>query len=191
MIRLRSLILKTHARALHHGKTSMCGHPTDDDTSERTDSRFRPDSLGRVFGTIFIASVGSFVLSSISLAALSWWLSENEPEFSLSDPPVLAILGSWVGVWASLLAYSTWSFWQLRRMTIERSRPRSRNPLVRGYQLLSLVSADVDELTEYEKRLQLTVQSFILGTITLVGTMTLFVTGQGRGVSTPDSVKLV
>ncbi|WP_175507147.1 hypothetical protein [Halostagnicola kamekurae] len=89
-------------------------------------------------------------------------------------------------MWASPLAYSSWSFWQLRGMTVERSRPRSRNPLVRGYQLLALVSADLDELTPYEKRLQLTVQSFLLGAIVLVGPTYLVVSGHGRGVTTPN-----
>lgn len=165
---------------------SMCSQSTDDGKSEQANLRYRPDSLGRVFGTLFVASICSFVLSSIGLVALGLWLPEDEPVFSVGDPPVLAILGSWVGVWASLLAYSGWSFWQLRRMTVKRSHPRSRNPLVRGYQLLALMFADVDELTAYEKRLQLTVQSFFFGTVALVGPVYLVVTGHGRGVSTPE-----
>ncbi|SFS67669.1 hypothetical protein SAMN04488556_2064 [Halostagnicola kamekurae] len=164
----------------------MCEQSTDDDTSEWANSRFRPDSLGRAFGILFVASIGSFVLSTMGLIALGWWLPADAPKFSVGDPPVLALLGSWVGMWASPLAYSSWSFWQLRGMTVERSRPRSRNPLVRGYQLLALVSADLDELTPYEKRLQLTVQSFLLGAIVLVGPTYLVVSGHGRGVTTPN-----
>lgn len=184
---LRSLqSQKIYTRAPVHRCTSMCGQSTDDGESERTGSRYRPDSLGRVFGLLFVASIASFVLSGIGLAALGAWLPEDEPEFSVSDPPVLAILGSWVGIWASLLAYSGWSLWQLRGMTIERSRPRSRNPLVRGVQLLALtfeITTDLDELTTYEKRLQLTLQSFFFGLLFLISSTYLTVSGHGRGVT--------
>ncbi len=142
--------------------------------------RVNPDKLGRIFGKLLVASWVSFVLSVIGTVGSALIRPDVSQSLTITDIPVIALLGSWIGIWSSLLSYSVWSFWQLRRMSEERSRPKGRNPFKRLYYLLALGAEKVDDPTAYEERLQLTIQSFVFGTIMLVVPVHSTVYGWGR-----------
>ncbi|MDJ1432234.1 hypothetical protein [Halostagnicola sp. A-GB9-2] len=130
-----------------------------------------------------MASWISFVLSMVGTVGIALIQPDTSQPLTITDItdiPVFVLLGSWIGIWSSLLSYSVWSFWQLRRMSEERSRQKERNPFKRLYFLLVLAAEKVDDPTTYEERLQLTIQSFVFGTVMLVAPIHSTVYGWGR-----------
>lgn len=152
----------------------MRKQPENQDKNRWKKLSINTDDLGCSFGKLFGISIISLALSGISLVL--WFLSlpEDNPTYHISELPIIPLLstisliGSWVGMWSSLLCYSVWSFWQLRRLTKETTRPKERNPIKRVYYFIALIWAETDNLTTYEKRLQLTIQSFMGGIFILV-----------------------
>lgn len=125
------------------------------------------DEPGRVFGAAFVVAMVAFVLALAGTVALAFVLP-GTPQFTATDPPTLALLGSWTGMWSSMLCYSVWSFRRLRALPVDSAEFERRTLPGRAVFLAGLIFADVDDLTDYEKRLQLTIQSLLLWLTILV-----------------------
>lgn len=91
----------------------MSEHSTSDDEDEERTPRFRLDDLGRKFGKTAAISTVLFFLSGIALVLYAFALPEDST-ISIYSLPVIALAGSWAGIWVSLFGYSIWSAWQLR-----------------------------------------------------------------------------
>jgi hypothetical protein len=92
----------------------------DNEANERT-SRFRLDNLGRKFGRIAATSIVLFVFSAIGFVLYAQTLSENST-VEIYSPPVIAMAGSWTGLWISLFGYSIWSVRQLQRLSADQEK---------------------------------------------------------------------
>lgn len=85
------------------------------------------------------------------------------PVYTIRDPSTIALIVSWAGMWMSLIACGVWSL-----LTLKRRESPTGERFYRGNRavyLLKLFSADHDELTSYERRLQLAVQALVFGTV--------------------------
>lgn len=140
-----------------------------DGTTSRGRDRFRGDDLGHVFGKLLAASVITLWLSLVAMVGVLLASSEENPTLTVTDFPVYLVIGSWVGIWASLLGYSVWSYRQLRRMRDEFPERTDRTLGERVSHVLAVASGNVDDPTAYEKRLNLTILSLAAGLFFLVG----------------------
>ena len=127
---------------------------------------FDHDRAGKLLKRSILASFVGLWLSvvGIALVALSFYeLSEGTPTTRISpfEPAGFVFVAAFVcgcALIVSVLGYGGWSYSEarrLRRSTDAESRPR------RG--LASVLFADDDNLTRYERRLRLTVVSFVVG----------------------------
>jgi len=141
-------------------------------------TRIEFDDFGRLLGKVFVVALLSLVLTIVGTGALMYSMP-GKPTFTATDPPTIALVISWVGTWVSMLCYNVWSVWQLRRMPVDSPAFTSRTLAGKPVFLLGLVFADTDDLTAYEERLQLTVQSLLLWIVLLVVPVYSAVTGPG------------
>lgn len=95
---------------------------SDDEAEERT-PWFRLDNLGRTFGKTAAVSVVLFFFSAIIFVMYALALPENST-ISIFAPPVIALAGSWAGMWVSLFGYSIWAVWQLRGQSSDQEADR-------------------------------------------------------------------
>lgn len=148
--------------------------------------KFSVDSadLGRVFGKLAVGSVLLFVLSVIAIVLLSAIIPEENPTFTITNISTILLIGSWTGIWSSLLAYSVWSLRRLRRMSEEKNHSKNLCLFKQTCYMVALMLEfkEVDSLTPYEERLQLTLQSFVLGLLVLVLPTHAVMTGTGAGI---------
>ncbi|ELY60585.1 hypothetical protein [Natronolimnohabitans innermongolicus] len=123
----------------------MSGRTDAGDETERTQGRFHPENMGHVFGKLLAISMAVFWLSLVSLVVVLVASSEENPTLTTTNFPVYLAIGSWVGIWASILGYSGWSFWLLRHME------------------------KADDPAAYERRLKRALKSLGMGLFVLVG----------------------
>lgn len=113
--------------------------------------------------TIFKLSTAAMAVSMIGTVVLAWASPVEQPEFTIRDPPTIALIVSWAGMWASLVVCGVWSL-----LTLKRHESPTGERFYRGNRavyLMKLFSADHDELTSYEQRLQLAIQALVFGTV--------------------------
>lgn len=141
---------------------------TGSDRGERASTffGFDHDRAGKLLKRSIIASFVGLWLSviGIALVALSFYeSSEGTPTTRISpfEPAGFVFVAAFVcgcALIASVLGYGGWSYAETRRL--RRSTDAGRRPR-RG--LASVLFADDDDLTRYERRLRLTVVSFVVG----------------------------
>ena len=98
----------------------MSEDTTTDNDGKRLGTRFRPDTIGHVFGTMVAVGGGVFLLSFFSV--FGYAILANPPDGApLPLPITIAGIGSWTCVTAGLWGYVVWGSWTLRN---HRQEPR-------------------------------------------------------------------
>lgn len=113
--------------------------------------------------TTFKLSTAAMAVSMIGNVILLWAVPAEQPVFTVRGPPTIALVVSWAGMWASLVVCGVWSL-----LTLQEHGNPTDDRFYRGNRvvyLLKLFSADHDELTSYEQRLQLALQALVFGTV--------------------------
>lgn len=148
--------------------------------TEQKTARFRPETPGQAFGALFALSIGSLYLSLVGFVVYALMVAEENTTYTLADPPVAGLAGSWVGIVVSLLSYSIWSGWQLRKLPEDSDRPTVRNPVKLVAYVVLLFIANTDDLDAYDRRLRRTTVTFVLGVIALLAPLATQVGSPGR-----------
>lgn len=132
------------------------------------------DSVGRIFRKLIVVCLLSAVLSMMIMFLMVLSAAEDplsdQPGPTVQAPIIGAVfLLSIAGIPLSLFGYGVWSFREHHRLRKEMPNPKEPNPFKKPRRLLAIFTANTDDLTRYEKRVQLTEYSFLFGILVMYG----------------------
>lgn len=136
----------------------------DDDQTLR--SRFlNPEHLGGVFGRAALVFTLLTVVSMVTLA-ITLLSAADEPfvDQPRLEEPILGYvwLLSFTGAVLSAAGYAVWSFWRQRKLRAQLPTDSESGVFERAIRTLQVITADSDDLDEYEKRVQKTVFAVVV-----------------------------
>ena len=140
--------------------------PTEE--SEPLVARFRPNTIGQVFGAMVAVGGGSFIISFFSV--FGYVILVDPPDGApLPLPITLAGIGSWVCVTVGSWGYVVWAGWKLRS--------HQRNP---GQRTGSEVVGHSDDRELYQQRQRRLLSAIGLGLFALLTPVAMVAGSPGR-----------